>query len=760
MLFLACAKHVIVRASRGEREQNNAKTRGVTTRMKHSLTLTAMLLTSAAFVAASPAAQAQDAGPTIGNDIVVTAQKRSERSIDVPASITSIGGEKLEAAQVDQLSDLVGSVPGLSISNYGGPGMNSIQLRGLAGSFLDDFAGPLVATYINDLPVGSSTAAGRGNLFTLDIQPYDLEALEILRGPQGTLYGANSMGGLIKYTLKKPDLDYFEGRVGTNLGYTHGGGGLNVSPRGAFNVPVIEGVLAVRGSAFYSNTPGYIDNVGTGEANANSSESYGGRLAALLQATDRLSIQAGVLYQKGTADDVATVLVSQDLDFVYGPQDTYSDFPTTISQETTNMTLGADYEFDFATLTLSAGWAKLDTLLNQDMTWGSDAQLYNPDGFVLFALDGTLRKFTSEARLVSDDTGPLEYTVGAYYTNERAGEDTANDAYTADGQLRDDININSGRSRYRYREMAAFANLTYKFSQAFDVSLGGRYTNYKQTGAATSSGLSGGGTNPADTGNVDVGIWSVNARYHFNPDLMAFGRFATGYRPGAFNSPTSSCDIPAASDPDRTDNYEAGLKGLIFGNKVNFELTAYHIKWKGMQLNVSQQQGDNTCIFVDNGGSATSDGVEFSTGISLTNELRLSGTVNYQDASLDEDVPQSGGMAGDRLPLSSDWQWSLAADYRKPLHGFTALAGANISYKSPYDNFFESRGAYYPFPSLTLAGAYVGAEIGDLNARLSVQNLFNERSFVGMQYPFRPDFGIRAVPAQPRTVALSLDYQF
>ncbi|WP_260928159.1 TonB-dependent receptor [Novosphingobium sp. 9] len=721
-------------------------------------TSTALSFATVAHAQTQPAAVADD----VPGDIVVTAQKRDERSIDVPASITSIGGAKLEAMQVKQLTDLVSTVPGLSISNYGGPGMNSIQLRGLSGSFLDDFAGPLVATYIDDLPVGSSTAAGRGNLFTLDLQPYDMDAVEILRGPQGTLYGANSMGGLIKYTLKKPDLNKFEGRAGATVGYTNGAGGLSWSPRAAINAPIVDGVLAVRASAFYSKTPGYIDNVGTGVKNANSSKSYGGRFALLWQATDRLKLHGGVLYQKSDADDVATVLVTADgLHPVYGPQKTYSDLPTAINQKTVDYTAGADYDLDFATLTTSAGWVAMDTLLNQDLTEAYAA--YNPaeNGKTRFGLASTVRKFTSETRLTSSAKARLEYTVGFYYTNERAGEDTNFQALDANLVPVPDFTLLQGHSRYKYKEVAGFANATYKFSDKFDLSAGGRYTNYSQVGAASSTGLLGGATNPADTGHVGVGIWSVNGRYHFNPDFLFYGRFATGYRPGAFNSPNSSCDIPAASDPDRTDNYEAGIKGLILDRKVNFELTAYHIKWKNMQLNVSQVQGDSTCIFVTNGGSATSNGVEFSGGYQATPDLRLSATATYQDAYLDDDLPLSGGIKGDTLPLSSKWQYSVAADWKREVkEGTSLLAGASFSHKDPYVNFFEGTGHPYPFKSMNLANAYVGAELGSLTARLTVQNLFENRSYVGMQYPFRPDFGLRAVPVQPRTVTLSLDYKF
>jgi iron complex outermembrane recepter protein len=725
-----------------------------------------MLLASACYLVMTNPAAAQvaeasaEAFPASSAEIVVTAQKRDERSIDVPASITSISGAQLEAANVDQLTDLVGTVPGLAISNYGGPGMNSIQLRGLAGSFLDDFAGPLVATYINDLPVGSSTAAGRGNLFTLDLQPYDMQSVEILRGPQGTLYGANSMGGLIKYTLKEADLDYLEGRAGANVGYTNGAGGLAYSPRAAVNIPLIEGKLAIRASGFYVDTPGYIDNIGTGIDNANSTEAYGGRFATLFQATDRLAIRGGVIYQKSTADDVATVLTTPDFRPIYGNQVTYSDFPTTIDQETKNYTLGVDYEFDAATVTLSSGWVEMDTLLNQDFSFVPDNALYNPGGTMLFALDGTLRKFTTEARVTSTGSGPLEYTLGAYYTNERAGEDTSRPAYDPDGNLRDDLNLLTGRSRYKYREIAGFANLTYRISDKLDVSAGGRYTNYTQDGAATSSGLLGGATNPADTGSVDVGIWSINGRYHFTRDLMAFGRFATGYRPGAFNSPNSSCDIPAASDPDRTDNYEAGIKGLVLDRRLNFELTAYHISWTDMQLNVSQVQGPTTCIFVTNGGSATSEGVELSAGYQATDELSFTGTLTYQDARLDQDIPAAQGSAGDQLPLSSDWQWSLGTAYQRDMGSFDLLAGANYSYKGPYYNFFETRPQPYRQRAMRIANAYVGGEFGDVTARLSVQNLFNSYDYVGMQYPFRPAFGVRTVPVTPRTVTLSLDYAF
>lgn len=713
-------------------------------------------------------AQAQSApapaadGASAQGDIVVTAQKRAQRSIDVPASITAIGGATLEAKQVTQLTDLVGTVPGLSISNYGGPGMNTIQLRGLAGSYLDDFAGPLVATYIDDLPVGSSTAAGRGNLFTLDLQPYDMEAVEILRGPQGTLYGANSMGGLIKYSLKKPDVDHFEGRVGADFRQTMGGA-MGYAPRAAVNIPLIKDKLALRASGFYTKTPGYIDNVGTGIKDANASKSYGGRVALLWNATDHLKLHGGAVLQNSQADDVTSVLLQTGTTTpVYGPQITYSRFPGYITQKTRDYTAGADLDLGFATLTTSAGWVEMNNFLVQDTTTAAaPASTGLADGRTSYNLYSKLRKFTEETRLTSSEHARLQYTLGVYYTAEHAGEDTSSNGFTAQNVPIANLNIRKSTSTYKYSEIAAFGNATYKFSDKFDLSAGGRVTRYRQYGYVNSTGNQGVGTVPADTGKTTVGIWSVNARYHFDRDLMLYGRFATGYRPGAFNNPSTVCSFPNSSSPDRTKNYEGGVKGALFGRKLNVEATVYHIDWTDMQLNVTQVQNGNSCIFVTNGGRATSDGVELSSGLQATHDFRLGGTLTYQDAKLKTDLPLSGGKAGDRLPLSSPWQWSATADYKRDLGDDSKLLiGASYTYKGPYVNRFQSSGSPYPFKAQNVADAYIGGERGPVSVRLTMKNVFNNRSYVGLQYVREPLVGMRAIPVTPRTVAISVDYKF
>ena len=694
------------------------------------------------------------------NAVTVTASKTEERLIDVPNSVSAVGGEYLETLQVGSISELVGFVPGLTTSNYGAPGMNSIQLRGLAGSYLDDFSGPLVATYINNLPVGSSTAAGRGNLFTLDIMPYDIEGIEILRGPQGTLYGANTMGGLVKYTLKKPDLDTFYGRVGGDVtiipDYTSD---IGYSGRLSVNIPIIEGELAVLASVITKEAAGWVDNVGTGRDDANSSEIQTGRFSVLWEPNVDLSVYATALYQKSSADDAATVLIgpgNTSPKIEYGV--TSTSIPQTMSQETKYFTAGLEWNSPVGEITSEFGYSELNNDLYQDLSVESLLGLVGlPDGGIAFGLLGRTEKFVHETR-ISNSWGDLDWIAGVYYTEETAGEDTDWDVYESDFTLRDDILLLQEVKRYDYTETAFFGNATYAFTDAFDVTVGGRLSTYEQAGCADGEGLIFGGAACIDTGTTDVSIWSVSGRYRFSEDLMAYGRVATGYRVGAGNSFDAQCpQIPASSEPDESTNYEIGTKGSILGGALTFDATLYHIEWTGMQLNI--QQAD--CIYVDNGGDATSQGLELSSGYALDNYWSLNATLAYTDTELKEDIPAAGGIAGNRLPLSPDWAGSLAADYRGPLfanqYGFY---GVSYRYKGEFVNRFEGTGTPYWFPEQNIFDIYGGIEFENLTLKLTASNIFDDKSYSGMQYDFYPDFGQRAIPITPRTFTVSADWEF
>jgi iron complex outermembrane recepter protein len=694
------------------------------------------------------------------DEIVVSAQKRSERLVDVPAAITAISGERLEALNVQSLTDLAGYVPSLTISSYGAPGMNSIELRGLGAGYLDDFAGPLVATYIDDLPVGSSTSAGRGNLFGLDLVPYDMERVEVLEGPQGTLYGANAMAGLIKYTLRQPDLNQFEARAGTDIGHVSESDGVDWAARGAVNMPIVQGTLAARLSGVDQENAGYIDNIGTGREDANHSSGKSGRAALLWQATDALSVHATILAQDSSADDTTSVLLNTvTMRPVYTAQTTDTHFPQVLYQQTRNYSAGLDWTIPFATLTSVAGWSTIYTGLHEDfgVPFAIDAGF--PVGtLALYQLTTNVRKFVEETRLTSPANQRIQWIAGAYYTDEHAGEDDYFPTFTSSYvPLGPSSTLWAGPESYLYKELAGFGNVTYKFTDQFDLSAGERYSSYRQSGCTDLVGIEGTGLQCSDAPSKSISIWSADARYHLNPDAMVYARVATGYRPGGPNGPSTLCDIPAASNPDRTKNYEVGFKGELLDDRLQINSTVYHIDWTDIQLNIDK----GSCIYLGNGGTAVSNGAEVSMVYQVTEGLRLNTAFSYTHAYLTQDIPAAGGDSGNQLPLSARFSGSVTGDYTHPIDGRTNFVmGGSYRYKDSTVSQFVGSGAPYALPPQNIVDLYTGVVIKELSIRLIGKNVFNNRSYLGLQYVNDPAVGIRAIPVQPPTLMLSADYKF
>src|SRR5215469_13702612 len=233
-------------------------------------------------------------------EVIVTAQRRAEPLLDVPLSISVISAADIERLHATSLRDLGAAVPGFTIVPAGSPGQSEIVVRGLP--ILTGAGGPLVATLIDDASVGSSTSAGEGPGFALDMLPYDIERIEILRGPLGTLYGANSMGGVLKYVTKDPNLTAYEAQIGGEAFGIKDGGSLGTSARGSWSGPLIDGELAVRGSLYAQETPGYIRNPLRGLNHENSLSQYGGRLALLWQPLSELQVRLQGIYQRTDSD--------------------------------------------------------------------------------------------------------------------------------------------------------------------------------------------------------------------------------------------------------------------------------------------------------------------------------------------------------------------------------------------------------------------------------------------------------------------------
>ena len=388
--------------------------------MKQGLFIAASM---AALMAAMPA-QAQEAAAVEaeGEIIVVTAQKRVEALQDVPISITVVNGEALREQGAGSLVDYAGYVPGMTVISSQ-PGTSIISLRGIApvGS------AQAVGIYLDDAPVGSSSLYARSATYSLDLMPYDIAGLEILRGPQGTLYGASSIGGLLKYRTVAPSTTDFSVKAGGELFTIDQAGNPGWAAQVMVNAPIIQDKLGITGSFSWRKTPGYVSSVNNPALNdANDVEQRGGRVSLLWNATEDFTVRLGGIWQ--TIDANATnAVVSTAAGVPLGDGWSYNSFlPEPFRKSIDYYSAVLDYDLGFATLTSVSTYSETSTVSVQDaslvfgvafdeLTGGAVA-----DGLSPFSVALDLQKFTQEIRLASPSNDRFEWLIGAFYTKEES----------------------------------------------------------------------------------------------------------------------------------------------------------------------------------------------------------------------------------------------------------------------------------------------------------------------------------------------------
>jgi len=728
--------------------------------MSDGKTLGILFMAGTAALLAQPAiAQDVTDDAVSGDEIVVTAQKREERLRDVPASISVLSGDMLEASGSRSLADFATHIPGLAVNSGGTPGKTSIVLRGIStGS-----GGALVGTYLDDTPLGTSSGFARGSSFQLDLMPYDIDRLEVLRGPQGTLYGASTMGGLLKYVLRAADPGDLEVRAGGGIESIANSSRLGWGARGMVNVPVIADTLAVRVSGFYQDNAGWIDNPALGIRNENSSVQKGGRAAVFWQATDRLTIKASAMLQDIESDGNAAIqLDAVTLRPTIGKYSRAHALAEPYSQKLRYYAVSADWDVDFATVTSATSWSR-----SRNISVVDESALYGPlfpdfdpaapaDGLSAFTLDVKLNKFTQELRIASPKSDRFEWLVGGFYTDEDVLNRQALSAQNPDRTPI--VSLDPFATVYwptSYREYAAFGNATYKFSPSFDITGGIRFSHNSQDYVQDIDGpVFGGFSRTALKSSDDVTTWSASARFRPNETSTLYARIASGYRPGGPNAPLIGAPDSYASD--RLTNYEAGYKGSLLGGIVDFDLSAFYIAWSDIQVPITLPTGSSTA----NGGKASSRGFEATVQVRPARGLRISANTSYTDAKLDSDVPALGARDGDRLPDAARWTAALSGEYSVPLGDDTELsAGASYRYRGASLTGLESIASTVRIPSQSIVDAHLGLTAGPITGRIFVRNLLNERAYTTF---FDPDAGSSTllVPVQPRTVGLSLDARF
>jgi iron complex outermembrane recepter protein len=696
--------------------------------------------------------------PTKIEEIVVTAQKRSERIQDVPVPVTALSTAALAATEQTRINDFYTQVPGLTVSTDGyESGLSTVAIRGVTTG---GFSNPTVGIEIDDVPIGSATTSG-GGVFAPDLDPSDLTRIEVLRGPQGTLYGANSMGGLLKYVTVDPSTEGVSGRVQAGTSIVKSGDELGYNFRGAVNVPLGE-TLAVRVSGFTRQDPGYIDNVQTGQKGINESHVSGGRLAALWKPTEDISLKLSALYQDSKADGYSFVDLERGLGdlqqhFLRGTGT--SDYTRQIYTGEFKAKLGG------IDLTSLSGYSIQNFNYQQDESVYAVAFGAPAHGVTAAAVDirGNYTKVTQEIRLSAPVGERFEWRVGGFYThelNKNAQPVFAADAITG-AYVAETVRFTA---RPTYDEYAAFGDLTYHILPRFDVQVGGRESYNKQSTQETDSGLfytacpNSVCVNPPFHSKDNSFTYLVTPRFRITPDLMVYARLASGYRPGGPNS-TAAVGVPTHFSPDNTKNYEIGVKADVMDHALFLDTSVYYIDWKNPQISSLSTSGIG---YYTNGSAAKSEGVEFSIEARPLAGTRIDAWVAYNNAVLTENFPAGTvvfGASGDRLPNGSRFSGNASLNQEFSLtDSVKGFVGGSLSYVGDRKGVFASSfssGARQSYPGYAKADLLTGLTCDSFTMNVFINNIADKRGELagGLGAGLDPNAFILI---QPRTFGLSL----
>jgi iron complex outermembrane recepter protein len=726
-----------------------------------------------ATAAADPQTRAAEAKPDETSNalatVVVTATKRSESIQKLPFSISAIDGKSLTNSGAENFTDLISSVPSLGIFQTGA-GRSQIILRGVnAGNSSEDDpqTQETVGLYVDDSPISI-------NGFNPEFGLFDLERVEVLRGPQGTLYGAGSMAGAIRLVTRKPEMDTVEGSVETSVAdIDHGGTSYDM--RAVVNVPLVANTAALRVSMYDDRFGGFIKNTTTGENNINRSDAVGGRVALRVLPTDSLTVDLSIWGHQSTDQ-------GRGLDETGNYTRAYQ------SPEGSN----EDYTLSNLTLTQVLGWGSIVSVtsymdMNMVNRWNLD-KIYtstypalglSADGPLASLADQThLNDFTQEVRALSNDDGALKWLGGVYYHHRtrdylNAFPDPGWDAYT--GLPSADFGAPAdypfwGIQNVHIDETALFGEATYKISD-FSLTGGLRAFDWKERHWQYQSGFfNGGATSNGMQNSKETGVNpKVNIGYTIDDNNEVYAQAAKGFRYGGINQviPLNLCGAELAAGnlnpstdykPDTLWNYEIGNKSSFLDNSLTLNSSLYLIKWSDVQVRRGLNCGVN---YVENAAGLTSKGAELELAWRPLASLKLTAGGSYTHSTLDSDVPDLSAHAGDPSPFVPKTQFNTTAEYTFPIgtdmHAFVwggwNYVGKRSTQFSPENSLYREMAAYN---TLNLRG---GVQWSTMEASLFVKNLNNSDGVIRQvsATPFYPDGAYRITP---RTVGVSFRYWF
>jgi iron complex outermembrane recepter protein len=723
-------------------------------------------------------------------EVVVTAEKRDSTVQKTPISMTAITGADLQAQGVTDLVEVAQQVPGVSVKTSG-PGQTEFEMRGLTSTGGES---PTVGFYLDEAALTPPAMAQNGKV-VIDPALFDLNRVEILRGPQGTLYGAGSMGGTIKLVTNQPDLQRF-GVDAEGVFSDTDGGGFNHTENAMLNLPIADGIAALRIVGTDENISGWIDRdvlnpfplevnnstqrgdvaaapVAERFSDSNWETLRGGRASLLVKPTDALSITAGILYQSIHQGGPNTIDVPPDNEVHYQPFDVAEPF-----EDNFNLyTLTVKYDFDsFQIVSATANWTR-HQLQTQDISEAMQDYIGGflgpPADFPFSTADGGLgpgsiseddytRQVSEELRVASTGDGPWQWLGGAYYSSFHATSHVYS-YYDGFEALFGTNNLADNHRLLDVNQYALFGETSYLMTDHLKSTVGFRYFNYHSDSATSVSGVSANGTSATLYGNAQNSGVSpkINLAYIPDDNTTVYGTISKGFRPGGPNSPIPPPCAPAPTQfgPDSVWSYELGEKLRMLDSHLSVNGDIYYEDWSNIQQEVAPGCGYK---FTTNAGKAKVYGAELEVALIPVTGLTLSQSLGYAHATNSTSLAEAGVVAGDRLLDVPQVTANTTAIYRYPLplpQNLNLVVRLNNSYVDSIQDITFGRNTLPPYD---LVNSRLGVEAGNWSAMLFVDNLTDKKALLSDTGALSANVPIfnRVATNQPRTVGIDLNYKF
>ena len=703
--------------------------------------------------------------PTTLTEVVVTANRRSESVQTVPGEVTAVTAGDLSRIDAHSFGDFAAFIPGVSFSST--PATSLIAIRGVTtGTQLSSAIG----LYLDDVPLGASTSFGLGSS-SFNVNAYDLNRVEVLNGPQGTFYGATSLGGTIKYITATPDLHRYTGEAEAEVSSTDHGG-VSDGFRGSVNLPVGDGLAALRIDGIDEYQSGYTSDPVHDRDNQGWARTTGGRISLYVKPTEDLDARLTYFTQRVPSDGLDVAF--RDPATHQATLGTYDQSYPSAQPAVSSVTLYSgvvNYNLPWAKLTSITGYQDDHGASHTDQSLIYDTVLgtlgAGADPFNLY-VNTTTKKFTQEARIASHDNEHFQWIIGGYYDFERTKElVNLYDLSTPSGTL---FGLPAFLSTLpsTYREYAVYGDGDLFITRRFDIGLGIRYSQQHQVYEETISGLLATGSAattspPAATSSQSVTTYSVNPRYKITDNTMVYFRAASGFRPGGPNFVLAPGLGNPTFAPDTLWNYEAGEKSTFLNKKATLDVDIYDIEWKKIQITVNNG-GVNQ---LENAGNARVQGAEAAFNYRVVPALSLGGSASYTDAHLDTTAPVIGvNYVGARLPLSPRYNFALTGTYDFTLtDAYSGALTVTDRYEgnrtSGFGTAISPNYKLAPFNTVDLDLALNGP-LG-ISALVYLKNVLNtagELSAITGANEYDPALPVPVTLSLPRTVGMTLKYSF